>query len=315
MIKLQKNTKEAEDHYKLVSDLIKKRIDSVVIKKSIGRSPVISLTDEVQQFLEDLLVEKNLKNLILVEPENIHSLIKGISTHHPSFIVPESNENLILRNVFISHGYNHKNFDKLQFIKRIKLDTCPYCNRSYLYYLSRKGEIKPQIDHFFPTHIYPFLALAFYNLIPSCQTCNGFGAKEGHCPILSDLINPYLIENDNFQFTYKIKHINFLNPLYDKNSVELLMRHKLNGHTKIFKLDDLYQQHSDHLLELIIKSKVSYSDKYRSYLHSFNNLKFNDSEIDRMILGNYSDEADIHKRPLAKMYQDIGLALGLIKRK
>ncbi|SKC03342.1 hypothetical protein SAMN05421800_12243 [Chryseobacterium balustinum] len=31
-----------------------------------------------------------------------------------------------------------------------------------------------------------------------------------------------------------------------------------------FKLDQLYQQHSDHLLELIIKSNVSYSDEYDS---------------------------------------------------
>jgi hypothetical protein len=314
MIKLQRNSTEAEKHFLIAKKLIEKRINSVLASNSIGRANVISLTPNITNYLTDLLNGDNLRRLIIASPENLPSLIAGISLSYPSFIVPNSDENLILRNVFISHGYEHQEFDKLEFIKRINIDTCPYCNRNYIYYLSKAGKIKPQIDHFYPTNIYPFLALTFYNLIPSCQTCNGFGAKEGNDPLLVNLVNPYLIENHNFKFTYKINHINFLNPLHDKNSVEVRFRHQLSGHTNIFKLDKLYQQHSDHVLELVIKSKVEYSNKYRTYLHSYKGLNFNDDEIDRMILGNYSKEDEIHKRPLAKMYQDIGIELGLIKR-
>ncbi|OFX75301.1 MAG: hypothetical protein A2X12_06150 [Bacteroidetes bacterium GWE2_29_8] len=312
MVKLQRNSTEAEKHLLIAKKLIEKRINSVLIGGSIGRNLVIALTPNVITFLKNLLNGDNLRKLILTSPEDLPSLITGISAAYPSFIVPNSNENRILRNVFISHGYEHKGFDKLEFIKRINIDTCPYCNRNYIYYLSKAGKIKPQIDHFYPTNIYPFLALTFYNLIPSCQTCNGFGAKEGNDPLQVNLINPYLIENQDFKFTYKINHINFLNPLLDKNSVEVKFRHQLAGHTNIFKLDKIYQQHSDHVLELVIKSKVAYSSKYRTYLHSYKGLKFNDAEIDRMILGNYSKEDEIHKRPLAKMYQDIGKELGLI---
>ncbi len=314
MIRLQKNITEAENHLVIAEKLIRKRINSLLIAGSIGRTTINPLTPNIITYLTDLLSGDNLRNLILTNPENLPGLIVSISATYPSFIVPNSNENLILRNVFISHGYEHPNFDKLELIKRINIDTCPYCNRSYIYYLSKVGKIKPQIDHFYPTNIYPFLALTFYNLIPSCQTCNGFGAKEGNDPLLVNLINPYSIENHNFKFTYKINHINFLNPLFDKNSVEVKLRHQLPGHTNVFKLNQLYQQHSDHVLELIIKSKVAYSSKYRTYLHSYKGLKFNDAEIDRMILGNYSKEDEIHKRPLAKMYQDIGIELGLIKR-
>ncbi|MFX8327742.1 hypothetical protein ABTL71_18955, partial [Acinetobacter baumannii] len=82
-------------------------------------------------------------------------------------------------------------------------DTCPYCNRSYIYYISRRKEIKPQIDHFFPKSKYPFLAMSFYNLIPSCQTCNGFGAKEEKDPLTEGLINPYLLKTTDFSFSYK----------------------------------------------------------------------------------------------------------------
>ncbi|CAG0989054.1 hypothetical protein FLAV_02199 [Flavobacteriales bacterium] len=314
MIRLQKNNTEAHTHMVIAEKLIRKRINSLLAKGSIGRTTVIHLTRATTAYLTDLLNGHNLRDLILTSPENMPSLIAGISAVFPDFVIPNSDENLILRNVFISHGYEHKDFDKLDFIKRINIDTCPYCNRSYIYYLSKDGKIKPQIDHFYPTNIYPFLALTFYNLIPSCQTCNGFGAKEGNNPLLVNLVNPYLIENHNFKFTYKINHINFLNPLLDKNSVEVKLKHHLTGHTDVFKLDKLYQQHSDHVLELIIKSKIAYSNKYRTYLHSYKGLKFNDAEIDRMILGNYSKEDEIHKRPLAKLYQDIGVELGLIKR-
>ncbi len=205
--------------------------------------------------MTDLLNGDNLRNLVLASPENLPSIIAGVSAAYPNFTIPNSNENLILRNVFISHGYEKSEFDKLEFIKSINVDTCPYCNRNYIYYVSKVGKIKPQIDHFYPTNIYPFLALTFYNLIPSCQTCNGFGDKEGNDPLLVNLINPYLIENNNFKFTFKIKHINFLNPFFDKASVEVKLKHGLNGHIEVFKLDKLYQQHSDHVLELVIKSK------------------------------------------------------------
>lgn len=314
MIRLQKNNTEAHAHMLIAERLIRKRINSLLASGSIGRTSVIHLTPATTAYLTNLSIGHNLRNLILTSPENMPSLIAGISATYPDFVTPNSNENLILRNVFISHGYEHKEFDKLDFIKRINIDTCPYCNRSYIHYLTKNGKIKPQIDHFYPTNIYPFLALTFYNLIPSCQTCNGFGAKEGKDPLLVNLINPYLIENHNFKFTYKINHINFLNPLLDKNSVEVKFRHHLTGHLNVFKLDKLYQQHSDHVLELIVKSKVAYSDKYRTYLRSYKGLKFNDAEIDRMILGNYSKEDEIHKRPLTKMFQDIGIELGLIKR-
>jgi hypothetical protein len=76
----------------------------------------------------------------------------------------------------------------------------------------------------------------------------------------------------------------------------------------------VYELHNDHALELIIKKRIKYSKKYRDYLNSYSSsgLKFSKSELDRMILGNYSLEKEQNKRPLSKMYQDIGKELGLI---
>lgn len=245
-------------------------------------------------------------------PEDIINIINNIAINNPEFLSKTDDSNYILRNIFISHCYNNRSFSKLEFIQKIKIDTCPYCNRNYIYYLSRTCKIKPQIDHFFPKSKYPFLAASFYNLIPSCQTCNGFGAKEEKDPLIENLINPYNIDTASFKFSYKIKSMNKTNPLLDRANIDVKFVNKIQGHLNVFKLDKLYDLHSDHVLELIIKSKLKYTSKYRKYLRSYRKLIFSNKEIDRMILGNYSAENEMHKRPLAKLYQDIGKELGLI---
>jgi hypothetical protein len=77
----------------------------------------------------------------------------------------------------------------------------------------------------------------------------------------------------------------------------------------------LYEKHEDHVLELIYKSQIQYSEKYREHLTKFPRLNLSDSEIDRMIIGNFAELDELHKRPLSKLYRDIAIELGLIKVK
>jgi hypothetical protein len=313
LIKINPNITESENHFHLVKGFLIKRIETILRLGYINKnSTKIYVSQNLRNYLNDLKNEVSLKLLILSSPKNLENLSVNIKANSPLFTTTKSDDNLILRNIFINHGYDNDDFCKSEFIKRVNIDTCPYCNRNYIYYLSKSSNIKPQIDHFFPKSIYPFFALSYYNLIPSCQTCNGFGAKEEKDPMDEGLINPYLISNDNFKFTYKIKSVNVVNPLADKYSIEVTFKDKIPGHLNVFKLDKLYSQHSDHVLELIVKSKILYSEKYKEYLDSYDGLKFNKSEINRMILGNYSEENELHKRPLTKLYQDIGRKLKLI---
>lgn len=314
MIKLSTNDKEVKRHYDSIKDFVLDRINKVLKRKYIGRNPNrIPLDLTIITYLDYIKKEVNLYKLISVSPDELNDIITTTIIDYPHFIEPNHHHNKILRNIFINHGYENQSFDKLEFIKGINVDTCPYCNRNYIYYLTRGSKIKPQIDHFFPKSIYPFLGLSYYNLIPSCQTCNGFEAKGEKDPIAENLTNQYLINNTDFKFSYRLKHINFLNGISDKESIELEFRNGLSGHLDVFKLKELYAKHSDHVIELIIKSRIEYSSEYRKYLHSYVGLTFNDDEIDRMIIGNYANEKEIHKRPLAKLYQDIGRELRLIK--
>ncbi|MDQ7960501.1 hypothetical protein [Flavobacterium lindanitolerans] len=316
MVNLNLNDIAANNHFKAVKDHLQARIKKI-LKNGVTKSKTKYFpNNDLKAYLNYLLIDDNLKQLIIARPESITGLISFTKSRYGGFLTKSHPSNIILNNLFVKSCYDDtKVFSKHDFIKTIDIDTCPYCNRSYIYYLSKNKEIKPEIDHFFPKSKYPFLAMSFYNLIPSCQTCNGFGAKEEKDPLKEDLINPYLLKNSDFSFTFEPVSSRIISTLLDKNSIKVKIIKNVPGHLEVFKLKDLYELHSDHVVELIFKSKIKYSDTYRTYLEKYKDkgLEFSDNEIDRMILGNYATEEEIHKRPLAKLYQDIGRELGLIK--
>ena len=96
---------------------------------------------------------------------------------------------------------------------------------------------------------------------------------------------------------------------------------KINSTDEGFKKDlqalgieALYQNHIDIVEELNTKQEI-YSKVYKDGLTEIlreNGIKLSNSEIDRMIVGNYTVEKDYGKRPLSKMVTDISKEIGLI---
>jgi len=87
---------------------------------------------------------------------------------------------------------------------------------------------------------------------------------------------------------------------------------QIDGNVQVFKLDELYKVHNDHVLELVVKAEVNYTYRYRKYLNKFKALNFSDAEIDRVLISNYKSLNELHKRPFLKLYRNIALELGLI---
>jgi len=316
MIKLPENSNAANLHFLVIENELRKRIKKVAEKGLKIDGLDVLPCGVFRRLLEWLLIGNNLENIITASPIRLLKIIKWMNKMFPEVIDPNSTTNYVLYNIFVSSIYENVNrFDKMEFIQRIEMDTCSYCNRNYTYCVEEDREVKPQIDHFFPKDKYPYLGVSFYNLIPSCELCNGPQGKHNKDPQLEGLVNPYLLGTDDFKITYDILSSNVLNSLLDRSSIKIRFDKKIAGHLNVFNLKGLYEKHADHVLELIIKSQVSYSPEYRTYLKSFSKkgLVLSDNEIDRMILGNYSLKKEVHLRPLAKLYQDIGLELGLIK--
>lgn len=325
MIPLKINPALAEEHYNNVKLNILHQIDRIlkqggIIKGPKGAKVLLGLSNNLRNSLNNFQIDPDsyLKPIILLSPSDMEPFLNNAS---PLLPLNHTDDFEIVDNIFVSNGYEHKSFDKMIFINKIGIDVCPYCNRNYIYTTTRNRnrnrnrKIKPEIDHFYPTNKYPILALSYYNLIPSCEPCNGFGAKGSNDSLAINLISPYLLNDNDFVFSYKINHLSIINPLSGKSDIEVFFSKGITINSTIFNLKDLYNLHYDHALELIIKKRVKYSEKYRKYLKSYKGLQFSNTEIDRMILGNYSLTKEQHKRPLAKMYQDIGKELGLIKLK
>lgn len=56
-------------------------------------------------------------------------------------------------------------------MEQLNVRTCPYCNRNYTTFTATK-KMRPDFDHYYPQSIFPYFALSFFNLIPSCSFCN-----------------------------------------------------------------------------------------------------------------------------------------------
>jgi len=303
MIKINFNQKLFDEHIKYISIKLKENL-----RKASKRYYRTKKTLKCLQYLsKDGIIEALLK----ANPTQLKDFIHYFKTYFPSSIKEGKELNKVLRNEIFEKEYNNwsarKGYGAYKFVTELDLKTCPYCNRNYTFIVnSEDGKLRPELDHFFPKSLYPFLAMSFYNLIPSCTICNHTKSN-----IQKDnLINPYDIKYDDISFTYIPNNIDFAavqNEKYDFNSFEIQIEGNKEN-IELFKLEELYIQHKDIVLEILIK-KAYYPE---SYIEELKNFGFNEDEIYRYLFSNYTKEEDLHKRPLSKLIKDISEELELI---
>lgn len=205
------------------------------------------------------------------------------------------------------------------FCDKLNLKSCLYCNAQFALTVGKDGVKKKllfQLDHFFNKNRYPFLSLTLGNLIPSCSTCNISKSKTSFN--FSTHIHPYL-DDCNSKFRFKLNEDNALEYLLNSRDEKLLKPEleiydqRFREHARIFSIENIYAKHTDIVEELLLKSLYYNDSKKEELKRQFNSLHFDDSVLDRFILGNYSLDSEINKRPLAKLYRDIGQQLKIIK--
>lgn len=297
-------------HFDNVFERLQKSIKYVL--KNGCRHKNVKYTPDANEraFLNTLNQEVILKGLVTASPERLQLLRRYMLKRFPNIHSNTSNLNRLLYKIFVLDAY--RTLDKHSFIAKLDTDTCSYCNRNYIYSLSKSSKIKPELDHFYPKSLYPYFGISFYNLIPSCQTCNGLGVKGELDPLSNAMVSPYLTKDDDYKFTFDLTKLDYLSPLDGSSSVDVIFSKQIDGNVQVFKLDELYKLHNDHVLELVVKAEVNYTDRYREYLNKYKGLTFSDAEIDRVLISNYTSLNELHKRPFSKLYRDIALELGLI---
>jgi len=289
-------------------------------KKSKGR--------ELQFYT--LLTPEKIKEIILAKPNRLDSIKNEFSMYNDLFHDGKKKtsfgeEVLTVFNYKKFCDNDGNGFNAYAHLNKLGVTVCPYCNRQYISIVEKKGDLgktRPELDHFHPKSKYPYLALSFYNLIPSCHVCNSSlkGTKDLNC-------NPYekhFDENATFK-TVPVK-------LKDKEDKGYYSAQSFLGVEEAFKidldtddvktkedyetlrLDDLYNQHKDIASEIIKKAQLYGDDKKSELVKLYGEtLGITEEQIDRFVLGNYTEDEDMAKRPLSKFTRDIAREFGIVK--
>jgi len=214
-----------------------------------------------------------------------------------------------LRYDSLQKHYAYKIADKLE------LKTCPYCN-AMLAITIRKGKKKKarfQLDHFFPKSKYPFLCTSYFNLIPCCGNCNQ--GKSNNSVSLGVDFHLYSDKTPLNAFKFKLEDIDVVKKTIGIKEDKIIIKINHNTiadeafvekHNKDYAIQSIYDTQKDIVEELVWKTQW-----YNSYkIEEIENmLKITPTEIKRMLLGNYVEYENIHKRPLSKFMQDIAADL------
>jgi len=303
MVKIKFNQELFDKHIEEISKSISNLINDLDIK------------DDCLKYLSE---PKEIKNILKANTFQMKLYIDFFQKEYPNSIGIENQKKedwdtlyQTLREEIFEKEYKNwgtrTKYGAYYFVKVLGLKSCPYCNRNYTFVVdSENGKLRPEIDHFYPKSIYPFLAMSFYNLIPSCQICNHTKSNK----IKENLENPYDVKTNSYCFTYIPQSIEFSvveKEKYNLDSFEI----DINGNPdnlEIFHLKELYKQHKDIVLELLIK-KAYYP---QSYIEELSKFGFDEDDIYRYLFSNYKKDEDLHKRPLSKLIKDISEELKLI---
>lgn len=250
-----------------------------------------------------------IKKLLLADKNTMELYIKKWGKYN------SVQSNALLKNIFRFDTLSKRNVI-IDILREMKVTVCPYCNRQYIFTLAN-GKSRPQIDHYYPKIIYPYLALSLYNMVPSCSLCNM--SKSSLDTYNMPILYPYLEEMGN-EIVFEMKGIKDCNyvKLLQGLSDEFIIVFKNNkahniksAHNQIDKLHlkELYAEHKDYVRD-IIKSKYVNSTEYLRNLSARFPLLFNsDVEVKNMLYMTDLRKEDWGKRPLAKLTHDIDMQI------
>ena len=130
---------------------------------------------------------------------------------------------------------------------------------------------------------------------------------------LAEFVHPYLNGfDDNATFSYKALDTDAAYGNSDNLRIYLKpkkgssIERQIRNNIKLFELDEIYCQHSDYVQELIKKKEIS-NERYLEILRHDTYKDFNLTLEDayRLAFGNYFNDEDFQKRPMAKMTKDL----------
>ena len=270
----------------------------------------------------------NLLNLLLVDLNNTENFmtspdLKAQIAKFQAFIPLDVNGNVdkesnlyqSISDIFIKKGYESKGFKNMVW-KVTDLRVCPYCNRTYIPFISlddKDKQIRGQLDHFYPKDKYPYLAVSLYNLVPSCPYCNGKTCKESKDPYDEDMVSPFFLRDHKglrFRLNKFDKRVLDLKKCAD--SIKLTIDTTLNPHmannARVFHLLKIYSFHRDIAAEIIFKRKALMTRPYIDFLRDVTKTSLSRvsmRDFIKLYWGVPLSEDELGERPMSKFTLDL----------
>lgn len=184
------------------------------------------------------------------------------------------------------------------FFYKLNIHTCPYCNRNYTFTVySKDKQARPEYDHFYAKANYPLLAVSFYNLVPSCHTCNHTKSDD------SLFINPYFHGfKGRFAMTY--------DGHYDKYKTKI--KEEIED-MRALGLDLLYPLNDDYVQEIFDKAQAYNEHAREALVNSFQGAGDSPERVFEFVWGKNLEETKQVNRPLSKLTSDILKQVGVIE--
>lgn len=263
------------------------------------------------------------KNLLVLMPDEFESYIAKYQSKFPAVVLDKE---LVYK---IQKGGKHPGKKKKKFwelvvgimqyekdvrplmipiIEGLGIKACVYCNVQYALTINHSKGLF-ELDHRHPKSKYPFLCTSFYNLQPSCPSCNhgkkATTADFGLYTTDQTQLKPFhLLTNPQIYFRNRRLDQNRISvhmvasDVNDKSLVNLALSHQ-----KDFDIDATYRELTDVAEETMWRCRA-YDDTYKElFLREFPEL-YEKESLHRFIFGTYS-EGNVHVRPLTKLIRDI----------
>ncbi|WP_323588022.1 hypothetical protein [Aliarcobacter butzleri] len=268
-------------------------------------------------------------NEILLAKENdllelintIENRLDKLSVKHKEIIIKK------IKNLFkYKDKYQNASLTPF-FTENFNFRTCFYCNKDFITSFEADKEVSTfQLDHFYDKGTYPYLALSFYNLIPSCPTCNSSKIKGSkntfeHDSNVGKFKNETCIapNDEKFDFHQKVKFKLFLEPscknlhIKSKEDIDITLKEQFTDmydkYIEIFKLNERYKAHKDIVFDMIQKAEL-YPQSRLKELQDLTGIPF--QQIKKDIFNLIDESEDLSKQPFSKLIVDMSKELGII---
>lgn len=311
---------------------IKERLDIYNVDNHL----LPNVLDEYKAYVEEIAkdydnAEDETMNLLVLQPQHFHNYInkyEGVLFQHV-----ELDKELVYHKQIGGKrpGPKKKKFwelivDAMHYEKIVRpimipiieamgIRTCVYCNMQYALTIDHSKGLY-ELDHRFPKSKYPYLCTTFYNLQPCCPTCNHgkntATADFGLYTTDSNELHPFhLLAKPHLYLRERRFNPNISIPL-DSVCVHKFTNCQLaKTHEKDFMIDSTYAAVKDVAEETIWRCKA-YDDTYKDlFIKNFPEL-YNKDALHRFVFGTYSDDKNVHCRPLTKLIRDIEKDMGVI---